>query len=86
MNKQPIGARVTARWNDDGYPTLPFPAYISFGAFDEERNTDSYGVDDNAIIYYVSDESELRSLMSPTGNPDDFWVLDYELVYERNGQ
>lgn len=83
--KHPIGARVMARWNDP-VDSLPFPAYISFGEFDAERNTDSYGVNDDTIIYYVNDESELRSFMKQTSNPDDFWVLDYELVYERNGQ
>lgn len=82
MTAKPIGARVMAQWNSDGYPTAPFPAYISLTYYDEQRGTDGAGVNDDSILYYVADESELRSLMEPTTNPDDFVVLEYELVYE----
>lgn len=75
--KQPIGAWTTVEWHDGGRET----AYISFGQWNEDDNTDSYGVEDDAIFFYAHEgERQLNKLL--TGYIDGFNVDGYELVYD----
>jgi hypothetical protein len=55
-------------------------AYFSFGEYDEEKECDSFGIDDNKIFYYCDmDELEMTQLMK---SQSDFKVLSYELEYK----
>jgi hypothetical protein len=73
----PIGASVTYQWLDDKSTE---DAYISFGDYLPDENTDSYGIDDDAIFYYVQDEQELKDLCSPEV-ANEFIILNYVLEY-----
>lgn len=77
MNK-PVGASVKYRWDNDD-PGDAWDGYISFGYYIEDQNEDSYGVNDEDILYYAEDEEELKKLARPTAA--DFIVLSYELEY-----
>lgn len=74
----PIGAHCNILFDDgdeiEGY-------YISFGEYEDEAMTDSYGVQDDRIFYYAPNgEAELLELMKDNGN-NDFKILSYELEY-----
>jgi hypothetical protein len=83
--KQPIGASATVQWLDaDGKPeegTEYSNVYFSFGEYNEDNqpDCDSFGVPDDRIFYYVSDEHSLEKLKNSTF---DFKVIDYELEYQ----
>lgn len=71
-----IGANVRYKWLDDG---AEGKSYISFGEYNEETNMDSYGVNDDYILFYCSGENALKSLM--TEGVEDFIVTEYTLAY-----
>jgi len=79
IEKNPIGAECKIRYLDD---EAELSVYISFGAFTNEYQHDGFGVDDDFIFYYASDdgEKELKSLMTPSAA--DFVILSYTLNYE----
>ena len=83
MNKQPIGAYATVVWlKDDGTPedgTEYSNVYISFGQYDEEHETDTFGVPDDLIFYFAEDAVDLERLKNSTF---DFKVINYELEYQ----
>lgn len=76
-----IGAQVSIKWLDQ----LDFEpidgAHISFGEYDEDNETDSFGIPDECILYYASGEDELKRLMDADKTPADFIVVDYILTY-----
>ena len=74
-----VGANVLVRYLDKNVEGKEFETYISFGEYDEENNTDSFGMDDNLIFFYCKAEEDILSLM--TAGAEDFIVLGYELVY-----
>ena len=78
-NQQPIGATCTIKWLDDNQEVDGY--YFSFGEYNEdnEPDHDSFGVRDDNIFYYCSDEDSLKSYM--TEGSADFIVLSYELEY-----
>jgi hypothetical protein len=76
----PIGALVTFEWVGTD-PAVRETAYFSFGEYDEERETDSFGVPDDRIFYYViGAEAGLKGMMADT-NPFEFKIVSYELTY-----
>jgi hypothetical protein len=79
MNK-PIGALVTFAWvNTD--PPVQDTAYFSFGTYDEVTETDSFGVPDTRVFYYVDGgEAGLKEMMDAV-NPPEFEIVSYELTY-----
>ena len=76
--KQPIGAYATVQWLDDVPSDDILEVYISFGQFDEGKNQDTYGINDDKIFYYAENEHELETLKQ---SQQDFKVLAYELEY-----
>lgn len=75
--KQPIGAWATVERDDD----VRLTAYISFGQWNEKDNTDSYGIEDDAIFFYAHEgEPQLKKML--TGYPDGFNIDGYDLVYD----
>lgn len=74
----PIGALVTFEWTDT---TVQDTAYFSFGQYDEERDTDEFGVPDDRIFYYVfGGEDGLKGMMG-ADMQRDFRIIKYELTY-----
>ena len=71
-----IGAWATIRWADTGQTLAP--VYFSFGEFDEDKGTDTFGVRDERIFFYCVNEGELRELMGE-GRGEGFTVLDYTI-------
>ena len=71
-----IGAWCEIEWLDDLAKGF---RYISFGEYDEENDSDSYGVADDAILFYCP-ESEFLKLVE-TGNKE-FRIthFDYEEI------
>lgn len=80
-NKQPIGAQVSIKWLDQ----LDFEpiegAYISFGEYDEDEETDGFNVPDECVLYYANGVDELKRLMDVDNTPADFVVIEYDLTY-----
>lgn len=77
MDKEPIGAWATVEWHDGRRET----GYFSFGQWNDDDNTDSYGVEDDAIFFYAHEgEPQLKKLA--TGFTDGFNVGGYDLVYD----
>jgi hypothetical protein len=81
MSRQPIGAQVSIKWLDQ----LEFEpiegAYISFGEYDEDNETDSYGIPDECVLYYANGVDELKRLMDVDKTPSDFIVVEYNLTF-----
>jgi hypothetical protein len=81
MNK-PIGALVTFEWVDTD-PAVRDTAYFSFGQYNEEADTDEFGVPDELIFYYVyGAEPGLKEMVNSNGM--DFNVITYELTYPKH--
>ena len=76
----PIGALVTFEWvNTD--PPVQDTAYFSFGDYDDVSETDSFGVPDTRIFYYVDGaEAGLKEMMAAT-DPFEFKIISYDLTY-----
>lgn len=75
----PIGALVTFQWKDES--AMQDTAYFSFGDYDDVSDTDSFGVPDDGIFYYVDGgEDGLKEMMN---NPDfpEYQIIKYELTY-----
>lgn len=79
MTKTPRGAWVEYRYHDEDDTTEPHLGYISFGDYDEDAGTDTYGVHDTRVFYYSSTE-ELPTLMERS-NGEDFYILSFSFVY-----
>jgi hypothetical protein len=74
-NKQPIGARVEIEWLSGGTES----AYVSLGEYDEDAETDSFGIPDDYIFGYFT-QAELEQFK--TKPFDGYKVLNYELEYD----
>ena len=70
-----IGATASVLFNDEDTPIEG--AYFSFGGEHYENETDSFGVPDSRIFYFVDGEEDLKVLMLH-GN-GEFKILSYEL-------
>jgi len=69
-----IGAWCDIEWQDDLAKGF---RYISFGQYDEENDTDSFGISDEAILYYCTEDKFLELVKNGSG---DFIItsFDYE--------
>jgi len=76
--KTPIGAYATVQWIEDN-PAEYSQVYFSFGQFDEEKEQDTYGVNDSRIFYYAEDQYDMESMKN---NTHDFKIVSYELEYQ----
>lgn len=72
MTNEIIGAVCIIKWHSDGGTEK---AYISFGNYDEDTETDGFGVPDSAIFGYSDDVDGIREAYE-----HEFAVLDVELV------
>jgi hypothetical protein len=79
-----IGADVVVRYLNENEEGKEFETYISFGVYDEEKGTDSFGVRDDLIFFYCESEEDIKSLM--TAGAEDFIVLNYDLLYTFEGE
>lgn len=75
------GAWVLYRYEDDDPTTEPRMGYISFGDYDEDADTDTFGVPDTKVFYYSSAE-ELPTL-TEQGAGHDFYLVEYSVVYAK---
>lgn len=78
MSEQVIGAVATIRWIDQP-DTYIEGMYFSFGEYDEEANTDSFGVPDERVFFYAQGEEEMKQFVNGQTSGADFVVLDYQL-------
>lgn len=76
--KTPIGAYAVIQYTGESEPVDGY--YFSFGDYNEETNTDSFGVNDDRVFYYAQGEPDMVALSKPNGG--DFVVLSYELEYQ----
>lgn len=75
----PIGALVTFQWKDES--AMQDTAYFSFGNYDDVSETDSFGVPDDTIFYYVDGgEDGLKEMMNNRDLPE-YQIIKYELTY-----
>lgn len=81
MSERVIGAVATIKWEHDDKPVQGM--YFSFGEYDEDAGTDTFGVSDDRVFFYAAGEQEMKQLMEPYPY-NDFVVLDYELERETN--
>jgi len=51
-----MGATIIYTWDGEEQPT---EGYVSFGTYNEAREMDSFGVDDDYIFYYAEDQQDL---------------------------
>lgn len=72
---KPIGAQVEIEWLSGGTES----ARVSFGEYNEDTDTDTYGLPDEFIFGYFT-QAELDEFK--TKPFDGYKVLDYELIYE----
>ena len=79
MIKQPIGAYATVQWIDSE-PSQYSDVYFSFGQFDEEKDKDTFGVNDMNIFYYAHDPHDMEKMKN---NTRDFKVISYQLEYQQ---
>ncbi len=77
--RKPIGAFVSYRWHGS---VDVLQSYISFGEWNEEMDTDSFGVLDEQILLYADDEDQLKAMMIDD-NKGEFLVIDYTLSFEK---
>lgn len=78
MNK-PIGALVRFEWLDES--AIQDKAYFSFGDYDDVSETDSFGIPDERIFYYVDGgEAGLIEMMNNPNLPE-YKIIGYELTY-----
>lgn len=78
-----IGAYATVQWLDaDGKPeddTQYEDVYFSFGEYDEDNDTDTFGVSDERVFYYADGVDDLESMKT---SKHDFKVINFELEYQ----
>ena len=76
--KTPIGAIATIQFDNEPEPIEGY--YFSFGDYDEDTNSDSFGVNDHRVFYYAQGEADMIALSKPNGG--DFVILSYELEFQ----
>jgi len=67
-----IGAWCEIEWQDDLAQGF---RYISFGTYDEENDSDSYGVADDAILFYCPENEFLKLVETGSG---DFKIINFD--------
>ena len=67
-----IGAWCEIEWQDDLAKGF---RYISFGTYDEENDSDSYGVADDAILFYCPESDFLKLVETGSG---DFKIINFD--------
>jgi hypothetical protein len=67
-----IGAWCEIEWQDDLAQGF---RYISFGTYDEENDSDSYGVADDAILFYCPESEFLKLVETGSG---DFKIINFD--------
>jgi hypothetical protein len=67
-----IGAWCEIEWQDDLAKGF---RYISFGTYDEENDSDSYGVADDAILFYCAESEFLKLVETGSG---DFKIINFD--------
>jgi hypothetical protein len=82
MSKQVRGAEVLIRWKDTHYQ--PERVYFSFGQYDEETGRDSFGINDDVVMFYCEGVEELETLNESGAEP--FEVLEFALEYVDAGE
>lgn len=75
MSKQVRGATVLIAWRE----WKQQQCYFSFGQYDEETGRDSFGIDDDEIMFYCEGVEELEDIKTSGSEPFD--VLEYVLEY-----
>ena len=79
--KDPIGAMITYRWNDDDKLREGlWGGYVSFGEYDEENGTDTYGVKDDLICYYFPN-GVMEMVAYMMENKGEFTIVEYVYAY-----
>lgn len=74
-----VGANISFRYTN-GIETLH--AYVSFGTYDEEKGTDSFGRRDDTIFYYFEDGlGEMLDYIDENHQHTDFTIFDYDVVF-----
>lgn len=73
MTEQPIGATVTYQWNNGTLADRDCEGYVSFGEYIEANEQDSYGVADEDVFYYCSQQELVEMLTQP--HPINGWKL-----------
>lgn len=77
--KVAVGAYVTVRYVDAIDTTR---AYVSFGTYDEEKDTDSFGKHDSSVFYYFEDGlGEMLEYIDENHPHNDFTIIDYDVVF-----
>ena len=72
MTTQVIGANCIIKWLSDGGTEQ---VYISFGNYDEDTETDGFGVPDSVIFGYSDDVDGIAEAYS-----HEFKILEVDLV------
>ena len=78
LKPAPIGAIATIQFDNEPEPIEGY--YFSFGDYDEDTNSDSFGVNDHRVFYYAQGEADMVALSKPNGG--DFVILSYELEFQ----
>jgi len=77
--KVAVGAYVTVRYVDAVATTR---AYVSFGTYDEEKDTDSFGKQDTDVFYYFEEGlGEMLEYINENHPSADFTIIDYDVVF-----
>lgn len=77
--KDICGAHVTLKLLHDKTNEAVVERYFSFGEYDEDTETDSFGISDMDIYFYAQSVEELEELKQRHDH-SEFVILDYELV------
>lgn len=72
---KPIGATVMIRWKDETNPDICFQEYVSFGEYNEDNETDTFGISDLLIMAYVDSLEELQRMEGIPDNSSFDWLL-----------
>lgn len=75
MTNQPIGATIIYRWLTESLPNEDCEGYVSFGEYIEANEQDSYGVNDDYIFYYCSQQELVEMLTQDLRKGRGDWQL-----------
>ena len=73
-DRQPIGAWITYRFNDMAQSLI---GYVSFGEYLEDAETDSHGINDDEIFFYLS-AAELKEKLASQEYGDEWKVISID--------
>lgn len=75
---KPIGANAEVHFDNDP-EDYTVNCYFSFGEYNEDTDSDSFGVPDCKIFFYVESEHDLKCYM--VAGSEDFVIKSYTLEY-----